>query len=96
MLPQLKGNFIMMNLEKIIAECEKNSIPDNKIDFSDIPEITDFTGFKPRYPEYFKPKREQVSIRLSKYLVDHFKSMGKGWQTKVNDFLMDAVNKGLI
>ena len=29
----------MMNLEKIISECEKNSIPDNKIDFSDIPEI---------------------------------------------------------
>ena len=86
----------MMNLEKIISECEKNAIPDNKIDFSDIPEITDFTGFKPRYPEYFKPKREQVSIRLSKYLVDHFRSMGKGWQTKVNDFLMDAVNKGLI
>ncbi|MBP3417059.1 MAG: BrnA antitoxin family protein, partial [Spirochaetaceae bacterium] len=41
-------------------------------------------------------KREQVSIRLSKYLVDHFKSMGKGWQTKLNDFLMDAVSKGLI
>ncbi|QTQ12894.1 BrnA antitoxin family protein [Treponema parvum] len=85
-----------MNLEKIIAECEKNSIPDNQIDFSDIPEITDFTGFKPRYPQYFKPKREQVSIRLSKYLVDHFKAMGKGWQTKLNDFLMEAVNKGLI
>ena len=75
---------------------KKNSIPDNKIEFSDIPEITDFTGFKPRYPEYFKPKREQISIRLSKYLVDHFRSMGKGWQTKVNDFLMDAVNKGLL
>ena len=86
----------MMNLEKIISECEKNSIPDNKIDFSDIPEITDFTGFKPRYPEYFKPKREQVSIRLSKYRVDHFKAMGKGWQTKVNDFLMEAVDKGQI
>lgn len=66
------------------------------IDFSDIPEITDFSEFHPRHPEYFKPKREQVSIRFSKYLVDHFKAMGKGWQTKVNDFLMDAVSKGLI
>ena len=64
MLPQLKGNFIMMNLEKIIAECEKNSIPDNEIDFSDIPEITDFTGFKPRYPEYFKPKRKESKFQL--------------------------------
>ena len=63
-----------------VAELRKN------IDLSDIPEITDFSGFKPRYPEYFKPKREQVSIRLSKYLIDHFRAMGKVWQTKLNDF----------
>ena len=46
-----------MNTEKTLtaerlAELHKN------IDLSDIPEITDFSGFKPRYPEYFKPKRE--------------------------------------
>ncbi len=75
---------------KKVEELRKN------IDFSDIPEITDFSGFKPRYPQYFKPCREQISIRLNKILVDHFKAMGKGWQTKVNDFLMDAVCKGQI
>ena len=73
-----------------IAELRKN------IDFSDIPEITDFSGFKPRNPEYFKPRREQITIRLSKLIVDHFKAMGKGWQTKLNDFLTDAVMKGQI
>lgn len=73
-----------------VAELRKN------IDFSDIPEITDFSGFRPRHPEYFKPRREQVSIRLSKYIVDHFRAMGRGWQTKVNDFLTDAVSKGQI
>ena len=73
-----------------VADLRKN------IDLSDIPEITDFSGFKPRYPEYFKQKREQVSIRLSKYVIDHFRAMGEGWQTKVNDFLMDAVNNGQI
>ena len=85
----------MSNEETLAAE-KVAEIRSRGIDFSDIPEITDFSGFKPRYPEYFKPKREQVSIRLSTYLVDHFKSMGKGWQTKLNDFLMDAVSKGLI
>lgn len=85
----------MSNEEALTAE-KVAEIRSRGIDFSDIPEITDFSGFKPRYPEYFKPKREQVSIRLSTYLVDHFKSMGKGWQTKLNDFLMDAVSKGLI
>ena len=85
----------MSNEETLTAE-KVAEIRSRGIDFSDIPEITDFSGFKPRYPEYFKPKREQVSIRLSTYLVDHFKSMGKGWQTKLNDSLMDAVSKGLI
>ena len=92
---QKRRRLFIMSKEKTltaerVAELRKN------IDLSDIPEITDFSGFKPRYPEYFKPKREQVSIRLSKYLIDHFRAMGKGWQTKVNDFLMDAVNNGQI
>lgn len=82
--------------EKIIAECEKNAIPYEKIDFSDIPEITDFSNFKHVHSEYFKPKREQISIRLNKYIIDHFKAMGKGWQTKINDFLEEAVENGQI
>ncbi len=85
-----------MSNERTLTAERIAEIRSGGIDLSDIPEITDFSGFKPRYPEYFKPKREQVSIRLSKYLVDHFRAMGKGWQTKLNDFLMDAVSKGLI
>lgn len=88
----------MTDLEKskLFKECEKNAVPDSEIDLSEIPEITDFSGFHFGNKKYFKPKREQVSIRLSTYIVDHFRAMGKGWQTKVNDFLTDAVQKGLI
>lgn len=89
-------DFIMNNLEKIIDQCEANAVPDDKIDFSELPPITDFSGFKPLQPEYFKPKREQVSIRMNKILVDHFRSTGKGWQSRVNDFLMKAVANGQI
>ena len=56
-LQQNKRRLFIMSKEKILtAELRKN------IDLSDIPEITDFFGFKPRDPEYFKPTREQVSI----------------------------------
>lgn len=51
---------------KIIAACEANAVPDDEIDFSDIPEVTDFSRFEPCHPEYFKTKREQVSIQQSK------------------------------
>ena len=83
-------------MNKEILTAEKIEELKKNIDFSDIPEITDFSGFKPRYPQYFKARREQVSIRLNKIVVDHFRAMGKGWQTKVNDFLMDAVVHGEI
>lgn len=83
---------------KIIAECEKNAVPYDEIDFSEIPEITDFSGFKPlaMHSEYFKPVKEAVNIRLDKALVAHFRSKGRGWQTKVNDFLVDAYRRGQI
>ncbi|MCQ2248563.1 MAG: BrnA antitoxin family protein [Treponema sp.] len=86
----------MTDLEKSIALCESNSIPDEQIDTSDIPEINDFSGFEPLHPEYFKAKKEQISIRFNSILVDHFKSMGRGWQTKVNDFLMESYLAGKI
>lgn len=102
-------------INKLIAEYEKRAVPDDEIDYSGLPPLTDkqLSEFKPVHPEisrasakyedllpkdseYFKPVREQVSIRMSKILVDHFRSMGKGWQTKVNDFLMVAYANGQI
>ncbi len=34
-----------------------------------------------------EPLKIPVSIRLSPDVVRHFKSQGKGWQTKINDIL---------
>ena len=90
----------MTDLEKskIIAECEANAIPDEEIDISEIPEIMDFSGFRPlsKHSEYFKSVKEQVSIRFNKVLLAHLRAMGKGWQSKVNDFLMTAYMQGQI
>ena len=33
----------MKDLEEIIAECERNAPPDDQIDYSQIPPITDFS-----------------------------------------------------
>ena len=42
---------------KIIAACEAVAVPDDEIDYSEIPEVTDFSGFKPltQHSEYLKP-----------------------------------------
>ena len=93
---RMKGGYTMDNLQEIMAINETNAIPDNEIDLSEIPEISSLEGFKPIHPEYYKPVREQVSIRFNKVLVDHFRTFGKGWQTKVNNFLMQEYISGRI
>ena len=86
----------MDNLQEIMAINETDAISDSEIDLSEIPEIKSLEVFKPIHPEYYKPVREQVSIRFNKVLVDHFRTFGKGWQTKVNDFLMQEYINGRI
>lgn len=95
-----RERYIMTDLEKskIIAACEAVAVSDDEINYSEIPEITDFSGFRPlaQHTEYFKSVKEQVSIRFNKVLLDHLRSKGKGWQAEVNDFLMSAYMRGQI
>ena len=96
----MKGRYIMTDLEKseIIAAFEKKAVPYDEIDFSEIPEITDFSGFVPLalHSECFKPLKEAITIRLDKALTLHLRSKGRGWQTIVNDFLVNAYRQGQI
>lgn len=100
MLYHTKGRYTMteLNVSQIIANCEANAIPDDEIDTSVIPPITDFKGFDFGNTKYFetKPKKTQVSIRLNTILLDHLKSMGEGWQTRLNDYLMQSFFSGKI
>lgn len=37
------------------------------------------------------PTKQSVTIRLSQQVIDYFKKDGKGWQTRMNDFLWDKI-----
>ena len=43
-------------------------------------------------PPLDAPKR-QVTLRLDKAVLEHFKKGGKGWQTRINDALADAIKE---
>lgn len=95
-----KGRYTMTtsDREAIIAECESNAVPWNEIDFSQIPEITDFSGFYPGRQGVSEKNATQecVSVQFNKVLLDHLRSKGMGWQVELNNFLMSAYKKGLI
>ena len=60
-------------------------IKDEDINYSDIPEL-DEEFWKNAVIEYPK-KKKPVTIRLDVDILEWFKSMGKGYQTKINAIL---------
>ena len=59
--------------------------PDDEIDYSDIPEITDFNGFE--VGKFYRPLKEAVTVRLDADVVHWLKRDGKGYQTRLNAIL---------
>jgi uncharacterized protein (DUF4415 family) len=65
--------------------------PDNEIDYSDIPEITDFSGFE--VGKFYRPMKEAVTVRLDADVVHWLKRDGKGYQTRLNAILRREMEK---
>jgi len=51
------------------------NLKDKDIDFSDIPEVTDFTNWKPN--PFFKPVKVQLSAKIDKDLLAWLKMHGE-------------------
>jgi uncharacterized protein (DUF4415 family) len=39
------------------------------------------------------PTKKLVSLRLSPEVIDHFKSTGPGWQTRIDSTLLDSIKR---
>ncbi len=65
-----------------------DKIPDDEIDLSDIPEITDWSGF--RMGLFYRPIWKDFSLKLDEYITDWFKGGLSEGET-----LSEAVNRAL-
>ena len=66
---------------------------DEDIDYSDAPPLDDsFWKNAVRNP-FFRPIKQQLTIRLDADVLDWLKSGGKGWQTKLNYHLRQAMER---
>ena len=74
-----------MSLSKEQRLKKINGIKDEDIDYSDIPEL-DENFWENAVIEYPKKKRP-ITLRLDADILKWFKSMGKGYQTKINAIL---------
>ena len=61
------------------------AMSDDDIDYSDIPEITDFSGFE--VGKFYRPVKETVTVRLDTDVLHWLKQGGKGYQSRLNAIL---------
>ena len=82
--------------DKQKAELEAlKSLPDEEIDYSDIPPLGDeFWKNAVRNP-FYKPTKTSTTVRLDSDVLMWLKSKGKGYQTRINAILRDAMLKEL-
>jgi uncharacterized protein (DUF4415 family) len=65
--------------------------PDSEIDLSDIPELTgEFWANAVRNP-YYRPVKQQLTVRLDADVVAWLRRQGKGYQTRMNSVLREAM-----
>ncbi|MGY6661185.1 MAG: BrnA antitoxin family protein [Glycocaulis sp.] len=93
------GRIVRVKLEDLPPISEERlreieAIPDEEIDFSDIPELTeeDFA----RGVWHTGHGKQQVTVRLDKDVLAFFKKGGRGYQTRINAALrafMEAQRK---
>jgi len=67
------------------------SLPDEKIDTSDIPELPPGAWKNAVRGKWYRPVKQAVSIRLDADVLAWLKSKGSGYQTKVNGLLRERM-----
>jgi uncharacterized protein (DUF4415 family) len=63
---------------------------DEDIDFSDIPELRGPRNFI--VGKFYRPKKQSLTIRIDADVLTWVKSQGKGYQTRINGYLREAMN----
>jgi len=63
---------------------------DEDIDLSDIPEKLDWSNAV--VGKFYRPKKKSLTIRIDADVLAWLKSQGKGYQTRINRYLREAMN----
>lgn len=81
----MKKTYLTPNQEKELQALADK--PDDEIDTSDIPEITDWS--KAEVGKFYRPLKKQVSLRLDADVLAWFKARHPKYQTALNQALRE-------
>ncbi|HUI43913.1 MAG TPA: BrnA antitoxin family protein [Terriglobia bacterium] len=69
--------------------------PDSEIDFSDIPPLKESFWTNAVRNPYYRPVKQQLTVRLDADVVAWLRRQGKGYQTRLNRLLREAMLENL-
>ena len=69
--------------------------PDSAIDFSDIPKLTEKFWRNAVPNPFYRPIKKQLTLRIDADVVAWLRKQGKGYQTRANAVLRDAMLRDL-
>ena len=64
---------------------------DDEIDFSDIPEKTDWSNAV--VGKFYRPVKKSLTIRIDADVIAWVKKEGRGYQTRINTYLREAMHR---
>ena len=67
------------------------NLPDSVIDFSDIPELDESFWKNAVQNPFYKPTKQVTTVRIDADVMQWLKAPGKGYQTRMNKILRDAM-----
>ena len=91
---ELNENFSDKQDAEIKRLLTKGTVADDQLDLSDISEITDWSNAI-RHGQFYRPVKQQTSVRLDADVLAWLKGQGKGYQTRMNKILREAMLQDL-
>ena len=82
-----------MNLSTEERHKKLIELSDEEIDYSDIPELDEAFFKHARLVIPGEEGKERITIRLSRRVIDFFRSQGKGYQTRIDAVLRAYVDR---
>ena len=79
----------MKRYEKELTAEELAALPDDQIDYSDIPELDD--DFWENAKIVAPPGKERITFRVDREVLEFFRKDGPGYQTRMNAVLRSFV-----
>jgi len=70
-----------------------SEIDDSSINTSEIPELPIELWSQGQRGKFYKPVKTSTTVRIDSDVIDWLKSQGKGYQTRMNAILRDAMLK---